>query len=90
MSDFLQVSTHQASFNGNTVPLENLCISITDCPHSTPKWTDDGLIVLRSNNIKGGVLDLSAPSYTDPLSFQERIKRATPEAGDIVITREAP
>ncbi|NIZ05442.1 restriction endonuclease subunit S [Pseudoalteromonas sp. HF66] len=90
MSDFLQVSTHQASFNGNTVPLENLCISITDCPHSTPKWTDDGLIVLRSNNIKGGVLDLSAPSYTDPLAFQERIKRATPEAGDIVITREAP
>ncbi|MAX56646.1 MAG: restriction endonuclease subunit S [Alcanivoracaceae bacterium] len=90
MSDFSQVSSYQASFNGNTVPLEDLCISITDCPHSTPKWTDDGLIVLRSNNIKGGALDLSAPSYTDPLSFQERIKRATPEAGDIVITREAP
>ncbi|MGL4734840.1 MAG: restriction endonuclease subunit S [Enterovibrio sp.] len=90
MSNLSQVSSYLASFNGNTVPLENLCISITDCPHSTPKWTDNGLIVLRSNNIKGGVLDLSAPSYTDPLSFQERIKRATPEAGDIVITREAP
>lgn len=90
MSDCSQASSYLASFNGNTVPLENLCISITDCPHSTPKWTDNGHIVLRSNNIKGGVLDLSAPSYTDPISFQERIKRATPEAGDIVITREAP
>jgi type I restriction enzyme S subunit len=90
MSDFAQVSSYSASFNGNTAPLEDLCISITDCPHSTPKWTDSGLIVLRSNNIKGGVIDLSTPSYTDHVSFQERVKRATPEAGDIVITREAP
>ena len=90
MSNFSQVTSYLASFHGNTVPLEDLCISITDCPHSTPKWTDNGLIVLRSNNIKGGTLDLSAPSYTDPFSFQERIKRAAPEAGDIVITREAP
>ncbi len=90
MSDFAQVSSYSASFNGNTVPLEDLCISITDCPHSTPKWTASGLIVLRSNNIKGGVIDLSDPSYTDHVSFQERVKRATPEAGDIVITREAP
>lgn len=90
MSNFSQVTSYLASFHGNTVPLEDLCISITDCPHSTPKWTDNGLIVLRSHNIKGGTLDLSAPSYTDPFSFQERIKRAAPEAGDIVITREAP
>ena len=90
MNDSVRKASYLNSFDGNTVPLEKLCISVTDCPHSTPKWADNGLIVLRSNNIKGGVLDLSTPSYTDPLSFKERIKRATPEAGDIVITREAP
>ncbi|MEI7188292.1 restriction endonuclease subunit S [Dickeya dianthicola] len=77
-------------FTGKTVPLEELCISITDCPHSTPKWCDDGLIVVRNFNIKDGSLDLSNPSYTDKDSFKERIKRAKPEAGDIIITREAP
>lgn len=77
-------------FSGKTVPLEDLCISITDCPHSTPKWCDDGLIVVRNFNIKDGSLDLSNPSYTDKDSFKERVKRAKPEAGDIIITREAP
>ena len=78
------------SFIGKTIPLEKLCISIVDCPHSTPKWSEDGLIVVRNFNIKNGSLDLSNPSYTDKDSFDERIKRAKPESGDIIITREAP
>jgi type I restriction enzyme S subunit len=90
MSNFYELSSRLESFKGKTVPLDNLCVSITDCPHSTPKWTDHGAIVIRSTNIKGGVLDVSEPSYTDSTSFQERIKRAAPEAGDIIITREAP
>ncbi|MGV3344461.1 restriction endonuclease subunit S [Enterobacteriaceae bacterium LUAb1] len=77
-------------FSGKTVPLEELCISITDCPHSTPNWSNEGLIVIRNFNIKNGSLDLSKPSYTDKDSFAERIKRAKPEPGDIIITREAP
>lgn len=90
MSNFYELSSRLESFKGKTVPLDNLCVSITDCPHSTPKWTDHGAIVIRSTNIKGGVLDVSEPSYTDSTSFQERIKRAAPETGDIIITREAP
>ncbi|OZU10068.1 restriction endonuclease subunit S [Salmonella enterica subsp. enterica serovar Altendorf] len=77
-------------FSGKIVPLEELCISITDCPHSTPNWTNEGLIVIRNFNIKNGSLDLSKPSYTDKDSFAERIKMAKPEPGDIIITREAP
>jgi len=74
----------------NTESLESLCELIVDCPHSTPKWTDEGVIVLRNQNIKNGVLDLSSPSYTNNEDYQKRIKRAVPQAGDIVITREAP
>ncbi len=73
-----------------TATLESLCELIVDCPHSTPKWTDEGVIVLRNQNIKNGTLDLSAPSYTNEEDYQKRIKRATPQAGDIVFTREAP
>jgi type I restriction enzyme S subunit len=63
---------------------------VVDCPHSTPKWTDSGIIVLRNQNIKNGVLDLSNPSFTNEEDYQKRVKRAIPQAGDIVITREAP
>lgn len=70
--------------------LEDMCELIIDCPHSTPKWTDAGIIVLRNQNIRNGELDLSDPSFTDEEHFRSRIKRAMPQAGDIVFTREAP
>ena len=70
--------------------LSELCERIVDCPHSTPVWTDYGAIVLRSQNIRDGRLDLSAPSYTDDAHFQARTRRAVPTEGDLVITREAP
>ena len=38
------------------VPLRSLCDAIVDCPHSTPAWTPDGVVVLRSKNIRDGRL----------------------------------
>ena len=70
--------------------LKSICSLVVDCPHATPKWTDSGVVVLRNQNIKGGRLDLSSPSYTDEEHYLGRVKRAVPQAGDIVITREAP
>ena len=71
-------------------PLASMCEAVVDCPHSTPVWTNSGFVVLRNQNIKGGRLDLSAPSYTDEEHFKQRVRRMAPRAGDIVITREAP
>lgn len=70
--------------------IKELCTVVSDCPHSSPVWTDSGRIVVRNNNIKNGWIDLSSPSYTDDKHFQQRIKRAVPQPGDIIITREAP
>lgn len=67
-----------------------MCEAVIDCPHSTPAWTESGFVVLRNQNIKGGRLDLSTPSYTDEEHFKQRVRRLAPRAGDIVITREAP
>src|SRR6476646_1952281 len=71
-------------------PLSDLCDAIVDCPHSTPLWTNSGIVVLRIHNIRNGRLDLSNPSYTDEAHFVDRTRRATPTQGDLVITREAP
>lgn len=70
--------------------LSALCAEIADCPHSTPLWTDSGALVLRSQNIRNGRLDLSAKSYTDEAHFEQRSRRARLRGGDLVITREAP
>ena len=70
--------------------IRELCSVVVDCPHSTPKWTVNGKIVIRNNNIKHGRIDFSSPSYTDDEHFAQRIKRAKPQPGDIIITREAP
>ena len=70
--------------------IRQLCSLVIDCPHSSPTWTDNGKIVVRNNNIKNGRIDLSSPSFTDEEHYKQRIKRATPKPGDIIITREAP
>lgn len=76
--------------NFETATLESMCELVVDCPHSTPEWTESGIIVLRNQNIRDGELDLSSPSYTNEEGYKSRIKRAIPRAGDIVFTREAP
>lgn len=74
-----------------TRTVEALCSLVVDCPHSTPKWTEAGVVVLRSRNIRGGRLNLAAQrSFTTEDNYRKRVKRAVPQGGDIVITREAP
>ncbi len=63
---------------------------VFDCPHSTPKWTDVGVFVIRSWNVRNGRLNFNKVSYTDEQTYLERIRRAKPKGGDIVLTREAP
>jgi len=70
--------------------LDEISEFVIDCPHSTPKWTDTGFIVLRSQNIRNGKLNFSKISFTDEKGYLNRIKRAIPKMGDIVLTREAP
>ncbi|MDR5835640.1 restriction endonuclease subunit S [Caballeronia sp. LZ034LL] len=74
----------------NIKSVEDLCIAVLDCHHSTPVWTQSGAVVIRNQNIRDGKLDLSEPSFTDDGHFVERTRRAIPSYGDLVITREAP
>ena len=76
--------------NMKTRKLADLCSDVLDCPHSTPKWLTSGVRVIRNFNIKDGALDFTNGFYVDEDTYQSRIKRGAPEAGDIVISREAP
>ena len=70
--------------------LESLCDEIIDCPHSTPRWLDSGIRVIRNYNLNGAHFGFSKSSYVDEETYLNRTKRAKPEANDIIISREAP
>lgn len=70
--------------------LRELCNDIIDCPHSTPNWKDSGYRVVRNFNLKSGNLDFTDGYFVDEETYIERTKRAFPEEGDVIISREAP
>jgi len=70
--------------------LKDVCTAIIDCPHSTPEWKTEGIPVIRNYNLINGNIDLKNLSYVDEETYNSRVKRAKPEEGDIIISREAP
>ena len=70
--------------------LEQLCTTIVDCPHSTPKFTDQGVLVIRNFNIRDGKLSLEETFYTTEDEWKERTRRCIPDNGDVLFSREAP
>ena len=70
--------------------LKELCTAIVDCPHSTPVWKNQGVRVVRNFNLVNGNLDFTDGYFVDEETYRDRIRRAIPEEGDIIISREAP
>jgi len=63
---------------------------IYDCPHSSPKWKEQGIPVVRNYNLLNGHIDSSRLSYVDELDYAERTKRVVPQKDDVLFSREAP
>jgi type I restriction enzyme, S subunit len=76
--------------NWAQVPLENLCQTIVDCPHSTPVYSEvpTDYYCIRSSEIQNGRLELSAAKYVSAEIYAERISRHEPQAGEVIYTRE--
>lgn len=69
--------------------LENLSSDVVDCPHTTPHFSPEGNLVIRTFNIKDGQFCGDA-YYVSEAEYKDRVSRLLPEVGDIVFTREAP
>ena len=70
------------------VNLESICLDIVDCPHSTPKWTNEEKICLRTTNFRPNQLDWSEVRYVSEQTYRGRITRLKPFKGDILYSRE--
>ncbi len=69
-------------------PLSRVAAHIVDCPHTTPVWTDAGVLCVRTNQVRAGSLDLSASRFVSEETYALRIERLTPRADDILYIRE--
>lgn len=70
--------------------LEHACLIIVDCPHSTPTFTQGGVLVARTMHIKNGIFLEDIASRVSEQEYNERNARSVPMPGDVVLTREAP
>lgn len=70
--------------------LEDLCIDIIDCPHTTPNHTPEitDFPCIRTSEMKNGKISWGSMKYLNKEEYTIRVKRLIPEAGDIVYARE--
>lgn len=69
---------------------EEVCETIVDCPHSTPKYKGQDKVypAIRTSEIKNGQIDWTTMLYVDIEEYKLRTKRLNPLPGDIVYARE--
>ena len=74
----------------STKPLDDICRTIVDCPHSTPNYTskDTGYMCIRTSIIKKNRILWDEIEYIPEEEYKQRIQRKKPEKGDIIYTRE--
>lgn len=78
--------------NWKLVPLNEVCDSIVDCVNKTAPIVDyvTPYKMLRTTNIKKGVVDTNSVRYVTEETFQKWTRRAVPQHEDVILTREAP
>ncbi len=68
--------------------LKDVCDNVIDCPHSTPKWVDNGTVCIRTSNLSKGGWVWSDKRFVSDETYLERTKRGAIEEGDIILSRE--
>lgn len=73
-----------------TLPLQEICTAIVDCPHSTPNYIkeDTGYMCIRTSIVKKNRILWDEIEFIPEREYVQRIQRKRPSKGDIVYTRE--
>ena len=69
-------------------PLSRVASHIVDCLHTTPKWTEEGVLCIKTNQVRAGQLDLSSPHFVSENTYRARVNRLEPRQDDILYIRE--
>ena len=67
--------------------LGRLCRSISDGPHFSPSYVDDGVMFLSARNIKVDGWSLDDAKFISEEDYKEFSRRVVPEVGDVLYTK---
>ncbi len=70
--------------------LSEICELIIDCEHKTAPLQESGYPSIRTPNIGRGYFILDGVNRVSEETYQLWTKRAVPQAGDLIMAREAP
>lgn len=69
----------------------NACLFVIDCHNKTAPYENEGIFLVRTTNIREGKLDLvNKIKFVSEKTYKYWSRRAYPQPGDIIFTREAP
>lgn len=69
------------------VQLGRLCTQVSDGPHFSPHYVDEGVMFISARNIKVDGWSLDDAKYVSEDDYAEFCRRVTPEIGDILYTK---
>jgi type I restriction enzyme S subunit len=70
--------------------LDEVCSDVVDCINTTPEYSDSGIRVILTSEIKDGRYNPESSPFVTEEVYEERIRRIEPQPGDVIFTREAP
>ncbi|MEM6552946.1 MAG: restriction endonuclease subunit S [Planctomycetota bacterium] len=73
----------------STLPLEDCMSAIIDYRGKTPRKTQSGIPLITAKIVKGGRIE-EPTEFIDPAEYDDWMRRGLPEAGDVLLTTEAP
>lgn len=69
------------------VQLGRLCRQVSDGPHFSPDYVDDGVMFLSARNIRLDGWSLDDAKYVSEEDYKDFCKRVVPEKGDVLYTK---
>jgi type I restriction enzyme S subunit len=68
--------------------VEDICVQIADCPHSTARFTSEGVPCIDTTNIVPSHIVGERIRFVDEATYHERVARLVPTEGDVIFARE--
>jgi len=87
---FLQNEFKNKLSGSKSEELDSLCELIVDCEHNTAPTQESGYPSIRTPNIGKGELILESVNRVSLETYTKWTRRAIPQAGDLILAREAP
>ncbi|NER84163.1 MAG: restriction endonuclease subunit S [Leptolyngbya sp. SIO1D8] len=80
----------ETNFSDYRFRLKQVCEAIVDCEHKTAPTQEEGIPMVRTANIRNGIIDFTNSRRVSEETYTKWTARLEPKANDLILAREAP